>query len=80
MEVSMPPVSEAQRRAMYAAASGKSTIGIPQKVGKEFTQADRGGKLPQRKEKFHHGSAPRGGHMENPSRTLKKMPGGEHNC
>lgn len=32
----MPPKSEKQRRAMYAAAAGKSTIGIPQSVGKEF--------------------------------------------
>lgn len=31
-----PPVSEAQRRAMYAASAGKSTLGIPQKVGREF--------------------------------------------
>lgn len=42
----MPPVSQAQRGAMYAAASGKSTIGIPQSVGQEFTQHDSGGKLP----------------------------------
>lgn len=45
----MPAVSEAQRRAMYAAASGHSTLGIPKKVGKEFTAADKGGKLPARK-------------------------------
>ena len=42
-----PPVSEAQRRAMYAAAAGKSNIGIPASVGKEFTDADQGGKLPE---------------------------------
>lgn len=47
----MPPRSEQQRKAMYAAAAGKSTIGIPAKVGKEFTQADKGGKLPKRKGK-----------------------------
>lgn len=47
----MPPRSEAQRRAMQAAAHGKSTLGIPRKVGKEFTQADKGGKLPARKSK-----------------------------
>lgn len=47
----MPPVSEAQRRAMYAAAAGKSTLGIPKKVGKEFTKADKPGKLPKRKRK-----------------------------
>jgi hypothetical protein len=35
-----PPVSEAQRRAMYAAAEGRSTLGIPQSVGKEFVGRD----------------------------------------
>ena len=32
----MPFKSEEQRRAMYAAAAGKSTIGIPEEVGKKF--------------------------------------------
>lgn len=32
----MPPVSEAQRRAMFAAAEGHGTLGIPKKVGEEF--------------------------------------------
>lgn len=45
----MPSVSEAQRKAMGAAASGHSTLGIPAKVGKEFIDADKGGKLPARK-------------------------------
>lgn len=44
----MPSVSEAQRKAMFAAASGRSAIGIPKKVGKEFAAADSGGKLPKR--------------------------------
>lgn len=44
----MPPVSEQQRRAMEAAAHGKSTIGIPKKVAREFVGADPGGKLPAR--------------------------------
>ena len=44
----MPAVSEAQRRAMFAAKAGKSTLGIPQSVGAEFVKADTGGKLPQR--------------------------------
>lgn len=44
----MPPVSEKQRRAMFAAASGKSTLGIPKKVAKEFVAADKGGKLPSK--------------------------------
>jgi len=43
----MPPVSERQRGAMYAAAAGKSNIGIPQKVGAEFVAADKPGKLPE---------------------------------
>jgi hypothetical protein len=36
---------------MAAAAEGKSNIGIPKKVGKEFMAADPGGKLPARKGK-----------------------------
>lgn len=46
-----PPVSEAQRRAMRAAAAGHSKIGIPRSVGREFSNADPGGKLPERKGK-----------------------------
>jgi hypothetical protein len=44
----MPNVSQAQRGAMASAAAGKSTLGIPQKVGREFMRADKGGKLPAR--------------------------------
>jgi hypothetical protein len=36
----MPSTSEKQRRAMQAAAHGKSTLGIPKSVGKEFVKAD----------------------------------------
>ena len=43
----MPPKSEAQRKAMFAAAEGHSTLGIPKSVGKEFAEADPGGKLPK---------------------------------
>ena len=49
----MPPVSQAQRKAMWAAASGNSTIGIPKKVGKEFAKADPGGKLPKKVSSTH---------------------------
>jgi hypothetical protein len=35
-----PPVSEAQRRAMYAARAGRSTLGIPASVGEEFVGKD----------------------------------------
>jgi hypothetical protein len=31
-----PPVSEAQRRAMFAAKAGRSTLGIPKSVGEKF--------------------------------------------
>ena len=36
----MPSSTARQARAMHAAAAGKSTIGIPQSVGKEYTHAD----------------------------------------
>jgi hypothetical protein len=32
---------------MFAAKAGKSTLGIPKKVGKEFADSDKGGKLPK---------------------------------
>jgi hypothetical protein len=50
-EIVDPPVSQAQRRAMYAAAEGHSNLGIPQKVGKEFTKDDHAHNLPERKGK-----------------------------
>jgi hypothetical protein len=45
----MPIESKAQQRAMYAAAAGKSTLGIPEKVGAEFVAAGPAkAKLPAR--------------------------------
>ena len=45
----MPPVSEAQRRLMHAAASTPGGVGgVPQSVGKDFAAADEPGKLPAR--------------------------------
>lgn len=44
----MPPKSEAQRRLMRAAAAGK-VKGVPKSVGREYSKADKGGKLPKRK-------------------------------
>ena len=44
----MPMRSQQQRKAMYSAASGKSTLGIPRKVAKEFVASDKPGKLPKR--------------------------------
>jgi hypothetical protein len=44
----MPAVSEAQRRLMFAAAAKKGGAGgVPQSVGKDFANADEGGKLPE---------------------------------
>lgn len=46
----MPAVSKKQFRAMQAAAHGKSTVGIPKAVGKEFAEATKSPKkLPERK-------------------------------
>jgi hypothetical protein len=47
----MPMKSEAQRRAMYAAAHGKSTLGIPKSVAKEYIRSDVKAELPERKKK-----------------------------
>ena len=52
----MPPRSKAQAKAMFAAASGNSTIGIPKKVGAEFTGDLQPGsvkKLPQKVKRPH---------------------------
>lgn len=44
----MPPVSEQQRKLMWAAANKKGGVaGVSQKVGKEFAKEDPGGKLPK---------------------------------
>ena len=56
----MPPVSEAQRRLMWAAANKKGGVGgVPQSVGKEFAKADPGGKLPKKKKSkmYSHASS-----------------------
>jgi len=39
--LNMPIESKQQQKAMYAAAAGKSTLGIPKKVGKEFIKAGK---------------------------------------
>lgn len=41
----MPMKSKAQNRAMHAAAEGKSNLGIPKKVAKEFAKAQHGKSL-----------------------------------
>jgi hypothetical protein len=46
----MPAVSKKQARAMQAAAHGKSTLGIPKKVAKEFVAETKSTKgLPEKK-------------------------------
>jgi hypothetical protein len=48
----MPIVSEKQKGAMYAAAAGKSTLGIPKKVAKEFIKVGPASKnLPNKVQK-----------------------------
>jgi len=48
----MPAKSKAQFRAMAAAKSGKSTLGIPKSVGKEFVGATKSVKsLPEKSKK-----------------------------
>ncbi len=50
----MPPKSKKQARAMFAAASGKGTKGIPKSVAKEFVEDVKKGdikKLPMRAKK-----------------------------
>ena len=43
----MPSVTKKKGRAMAAAAAGKSKLGIPKSVGKEYVAADRkAGKVP----------------------------------
>ena len=45
----MPPVSEAQRRLMHAAANTKGGVGgVSQSVGKDFADADEPGELPEK--------------------------------
>jgi hypothetical protein len=46
----MPPVSQAQRRLMHAAAKGKSKK-VSKKVGQEFIKDDHKKGLPERKKK-----------------------------
>ena len=58
-ENEMPVVSKSQNAAMHAAEQGKSTLGIPKKVGAEFVKGQKKGsvkKLPQHVDK---GSAKR---------------------
>ena len=72
-----PPTSEAQRKAMWAAKSGHSTLGIPKSVGAEFAKADPGGKLPAKAKDGGPGSGPRPGGLrkalEKPNPALEEL-------
>lgn len=56
----MPAKSKKQLRAMYAAASGHSTLGIPQSVGQEFVQATPKKKRSQLMEQIQTHLTPKG--------------------
>jgi hypothetical protein len=43
----MPSISPKQHRAMEAAKAGRSTLGIPAKVGKDFVNADKAKGVPK---------------------------------
>ena len=47
----MPSKTKRQARAMRAAAAGKSDVGIPQSVGKEFVAADKAKAKKKRRKK-----------------------------
>lgn len=47
----MPSTSAKQHRAMEAAMHGRSTLGIPAKVGQDFVQADNALVKPVKKKK-----------------------------
>ncbi len=50
----MPSVSRKQAVAMRIAAAGKSNLGIPRDVGREFVKADKGRKFVRRKKRTRH--------------------------
>jgi hypothetical protein len=47
----MPDLSDKQRRAMFSAKEGKSTLGIPQSVGADYIAADKAAGFPKLPEK-----------------------------
>jgi hypothetical protein len=57
----MPAVSKAQNAAMHAAAEGHSTLGIPKKVGKDYSAATKSVKgLPEYVHRRKHMKAAHG--------------------
>ncbi len=51
------PKSQAQNAAMHAAAEGRSTIGIPKKVGQEFAKGAHGKSLKGLPKRVHKKAA-----------------------
>lgn len=71
----MPVESKAQNAAMHAAAVGKSNLGIPAKVGREFTENQPKGsvkRLPMRVRNAH-----KTGMISERARTRKLMKYGD---
>lgn len=71
----MPSVSGPQARAMRAAASGHSTLGIPQKVGEDFVAADT---AKAKKEKSSFSAAMQAGGVTKGDGKHKRHPSTSH--
>lgn len=56
----MPSTTFQQHKAMEAAASGNSTLGIPQSVGEDFVAADHGHHFTDTRTALQHHGAHRG--------------------
>ena len=58
----MPPRSQSQRRLMWGAknsAAVRKRTGVPLSVAEEYTEADKGGKLPEKIKRVVRGRAKR---------------------
>lgn len=74
----MPATSSAQLRAMYAAAKGRSTLGIPKAVGQEFVQATpKAKRLPKQGSTAATGPV-RPAAVMHPDSSLPKMHSSKH--
>jgi hypothetical protein len=65
----MPDVSQRQRRAMFAAKEGNSTLGIPKSVGADFIAADAAAGNPK---------LPKKANPEHAKRLAAALHGGRH--
>lgn len=69
----MPAVSKAQNAAMQAAASGHSTLGIPQSVGQEFAGAEKPGMVKALPARAHALSMASATHLHNAGHISTQM-------